>query len=196
LFLREIQIFSISFESSERVHIFISQKKKMKLTDAKKQFISSWGAFGSHWGINRTMAQIHALLLVSPDPLTQDDIMEELNISRGNVNMNIRELINWGLVDRILVPGERKEYFSAEKDIWKVATDIARERKRRELDPILKTLNQLQEVEGDDKDKHVNAFRTSIQNINKFAHQTDKAITTFIKSEESWFYSTLLKIFK
>jgi len=66
----------------------------MKLTEAKQQFISSWGAFGTHWGINRTMAQIHALLLVSPDPLTQDDIMEELNISRGNTNMNIRELIN------------------------------------------------------------------------------------------------------
>src|SRR6266536_1582985 len=72
----------------------------MKLSEAKQQFISSWGAFGTHWGINRTMAQIHALLLVSAEPLTQDDIMEELNISRGNTNMNIRELINWGLVER------------------------------------------------------------------------------------------------
>jgi DNA-binding transcriptional regulator GbsR (MarR family) len=62
----------------------------MKLTDAKLQFIASWGAFGTHWGINRTMAQIHALLLVSANPLTQDDLMEQLNISRGNVNMNIR----------------------------------------------------------------------------------------------------------
>jgi DNA-binding transcriptional regulator GbsR (MarR family) len=110
--------------------------------------------------------------------------------------MNVRELINWGLVERILIPGERKEYFSAEKDIWKVATDIARERKRRELDPIIKTLNQLQEVEGDTKDKHVKAFKDSIQNINRFAHQTEKTISTFIKSEESWFYSTLLKLFK
>ena len=70
----------------------------MKLIEARQQFISSWGAFGTHWGINRTMAQIHALLLISPDPLTQDDIMEQLNISRGNTNMNIRELINWGLM--------------------------------------------------------------------------------------------------
>jgi DNA-binding transcriptional regulator GbsR (MarR family) len=69
----------------------------MKLTDAKAQFISSWGAFGTHWGINRTMAQIHALLLISPDPITQDDIMEQLSISRGNVNMNTRDLIGWGL---------------------------------------------------------------------------------------------------
>ena len=88
----------------------------MKLSEAKQQFISSWGAFGTQWGINRTMAQIHALLLVSVDPITQDDIMEQLSISRGNVNMNIRDLISWSLVERIILPGERKEYFSAEKD--------------------------------------------------------------------------------
>ena len=110
----------------------------MKLTEAKAQFISSWGAFGTHWGINRTMAQIHALLLISPDPITQDDIMEQLNISRGNVNMNTRDLIGWGLVDRVLIPGERKEFFTAEKDIWKVATQIIKERKKRELEPKIK----------------------------------------------------------
>ncbi len=79
--------------------------------------------------------------------------MEQLNISRGNVNMNIRDLIDWGLVDRILLHGERKEYFSAEKDIWKVATQIVKERKKRELDPMLKLLGQLEDVEGDKKDK-------------------------------------------
>jgi len=121
----------------------------MKLTEAKQQFISSWGAFGTHWGINRTMAQIHALLLISADPMTQDDIMEELNISRGNTNMNIRELINWGLVERVILPGERKEFFSAEKDIWKVMKQIVKERKKRELDPMLKLLDQLEGVEGD-----------------------------------------------
>src|SRR4030081_2780806 len=110
----------------------------MKLTEAKLQFIASWGAFGTHWGINRTMAQVHALLLVSPEPLSQVDLMEQLNISRGNVNMNIRELIDWGLVERVIIPGERKEFFTAEKDIWKVARQITRERKKRELDPMLK----------------------------------------------------------
>ena len=99
----------------------------MKLIEAKQQFISSWGAFGTNWGINRTMAQIHALLLISPDPLTQDDMMEELNISRGNVNMNIRDLLTWGLAERVILPGERKEYFSAEKDIWKVVKLIVKE---------------------------------------------------------------------
>ena len=125
----------------------------MKLPEARQQFISSWGAFGTHWGINRTMAQIHALLLVSPDPLTQDDIMEELNISRGNTNMNIRELINWGLVERVILSGERKEYFTAEKDIWKVVKQIVKERKKRELEPMMQLLDKLEDVEVDKKDK-------------------------------------------
>ncbi|WPQ63041.1 transcriptional regulator [Chitinophaga sancti] len=168
----------------------------MKLSEAKAQFIQTWGSLGAQWGINRTMAQIHALLMIMPDPLSADEIMAELNISRGNTNMNVRELINWGIVDRVLVPGERKEYFTAEKDIYKVAKEIARERKRRELEPILKTLDQLQEVEGDPKDKHVQSFKDSITEINKFAHQTDKTLSLFVKADENWFYSTLIKLFK
>ena len=168
----------------------------MKLTEGKQQFISSWGAFGTNWGINRTMAQIHALLLISPDPLTQDDIMEELNISRGNVNMNIRELISWGLVERVILPGERKEYFSAEKDIWKVVKMIVKERKKRELDPMLKLLDQLEEVEGDKKDKNVKAFVESINGIKRIAGNADKTIDTMIKAEENWFFGGLLKLFK
>ncbi|WP_343668495.1 MarR family transcriptional regulator [Chitinophaga sp.] len=168
----------------------------MKLAEAKAQFIQSWGSLGAQWGINRTMAQIHALLMIMPDPLSADEIMTELNISRGNTNMNVRELINWGLVDRVLVPGERKEYFTAEKDVYKVAKEIARERKRRELDPVLKTLEQLQEVEGDPKDKHVKSFKESITEINRFAHQADKTLNAFVKADENWFYSTLMKLFK
>src|SRR5689334_9313894 len=146
----------------------------MKLTEAKQQFISSWGAFGTHWGINRTMAQIHALLLVSADPLSQDDIMDELQISRGNTNMNIRELINWGLVERVTLPGERKEFFAAEKDIWKVIRLIVKERKKRELDPLLKLLQQLQEVEGDKRDKKVRTFIETMGSIKRIARQADK----------------------
>src|SRR5580765_1606628 len=168
----------------------------MKLTEAKQQFISSWGAFGTHWGINRTMAQIHALLLVSADPLTQDDIMEDLNISRGNTNMNIRELINWGLVDRVLLTGERKEYFSAEKDIWKVVKQIVKERKKRELEPMLKLLDQLENVEGDKRDKNVKSFLEVISGIKKLGHQADKTLDTMVRAEESWFIGNLLKMFK
>ena len=168
----------------------------MKLIEARQQFISSWGAFGTHWGINRTMAQIHALLLVSAAPLTQDDIMEELNISRGNTNMNIRELINWGLVDRVLIPGERKEYFSAEKDIWKVVKQIVKERKKRELEPMLKLLDQLEEVEGDKRDKNIKAFVDTVSSIKKLGRQADKTLDAMIRAEESWFVGNLVKLFK
>src|SRR5258705_4779600 len=167
----------------------------MKLTEAKQQFISSWGASGTHWCINRTMAQIHALLLVSPEPLTQDDMMEELNISRGNTNMNIRELINWGLVERVLLPGERKEYFSAEKDIWKVVKQIVKERKKRELEPMLRLLDQLEEVEGDKRDKNIKSFVDTVSSIKKLGRQADKTLDAMIKAEESWVVGNLIKIF-
>ena len=168
----------------------------MKLIEARQQFISSWGAFGTHWGINRTMAQIHALLLTSPDPLTQDDIMEELDISRGNTNMNIRELINWGLVERVLIPGERKEFFTAEKDIWKVVKQIVKERKKRELEPMLQLLDKLENVEGDKRDKHVKTFIDTVAGIKKLGRQADRSLDVLIKAEENWFMSTMMKFFK
>ncbi len=168
----------------------------IKLSEAKQQFISSWGAFGTHWGINKTMAQIHALLLISPDPVTQDDLMEQLSISRGNVNMNVRDLISWGLVDRVIISGERKEFFSAEKDIWKVATQIIKERKKRELDPMLKLLSQLEKVDGDKKDKNVKQFTDTVSGIRKFGTQADKMLDVMVKAEENWFTGTLLKFFK
>ncbi len=168
----------------------------MKLPEAKQQFISSWGAFGTQWGINRTMAQIHALLLVSADPITQDDIMEQLSISRGNVNMNIRDLISWSLVERIIVTGERKEYFTAEKDIWKVATQIIKERKKRELDPMLKLLGQLENIDGDKKDRETKQFTEMIGSIKKLGTQADKMLDSMIKAEEHWFTGSILKMFK
>ena len=168
----------------------------MKLNEARQQFISSWGAFGTHWGINRTMAQIHALLLISPDPLTQDDIMEELNISRGNTNMNIRELINWGLVDRVILTGERKEFFTAEKDIWKVVKQIVKERKKRELEPMMLLLNKLENVEADKKDKNVKTFVDTVSGIKKLALQADKTLDVMIRAEENWFVGNLMKLFK
>ena len=85
----------------------------MKLKKAKKQFIQTWARLGAEWGINRTMAQVHALLLATEKSLTTDNVMEELKISRGNANTNLRELMNWNLIYRETVPGERKEYFRA-----------------------------------------------------------------------------------
>ncbi len=168
----------------------------MKLTDAKAQFIQSWGILGSQWGINRTMAQIHALLLVAAKPLTTEDIMEQLSVSRGNTNMNVRELIDWGLLQKVIIPGERKEFFTAEKDIWKVATLIMYQRKKRELDPMLKVLNQLTVVEGEKDDQNVKAFTDTITDVKKFAGQAEKTLDTIIKAEENWFWSSFIKLFK
>lgn len=168
----------------------------MKLTEAKAQFIQSWGILGSQWGINRTMAQIHALLIVAAKPITTEDIMDQLSVSRGNTNMNVRELIDWGLVQKVIIPGERKEFFFAEKDIWKVATLIMYQRKKRELDPMVKVLNQLSTVEPDENDADVKAFTETIGNIKKFAGQAEKTLDTIIKAEENWFWSSFIKIFK
>ena len=102
----------------------------MKLIESKEKFINAWGTLATSWGINRTMAQVHALLLVSPDALSAEEVMEELTISRGNANMNIRTLIDWGLVFKETRSGQRREYFVAEEDIWKVFKQIAKERRK------------------------------------------------------------------
>ena len=168
----------------------------MNLTEARAQFIQSWGILGSQWGINRTMAQIHSLLLVAAEPLSTEDIMEQLSVSRGNTNMNVRELIDWNLVQKVIVPGERREYFTAEKDIWKVATLIMYQRKKRELDPIIKVLGQLRDIDGDKDNKEVKAFTDTVGNIKRFAGQAEKTLDTIIKAEENWFWGSVLKLFK
>ncbi|NRF39310.1 GbsR/MarR family transcriptional regulator [Pedobacter foliorum] len=168
----------------------------MELSEGRLKFIEAWGKLGSEWGINRTMAQIHALLLISPEALTTEEIMEELTISRGNANMNLRDLIGWGLVEKQHRSGERKEYFYADKDTWNIARQVAKERKKRELDPIIKLLNELSEVRGDDKDRNYKTFRSSVKDINKLAKNVNKTLETMLKAEESWFWSSIFKIFK
>lgn len=167
----------------------------MKLEEAKLQFIQAWGRLGSEWGINRTMAQIHALLMISDKPLSTEDIMESLNISRGNANMNVRELLNWNLVHKVLVPGDRKEYFTGEKDIWEVAKRIARERKKREIEPVLQELKQLQQLD-DPKSADAKQFLATVKNIHDFAGKIDKSVETMIKADENWFFGSILKLLK
>lgn len=168
----------------------------MKLDDAKAKFIADWGRFGANWGINRTMAQIHALLLISPDALSAEEVMNKLDISRGNANMNLRELMDWGLVQKVLKPGERREFFSAEKDIWKVARQIVKERKKRELDQLIPVLKELSEVDTRDADeKELKAFKETIRNLRKFSEQADKTLDTMIRADEHWFLGSLVKLF-
>ena len=168
----------------------------MNYVESKAKFIKTWGNLGSSWGINRTMAQVHALLLIAPDPLSAEEVMEELHISRGNVNMNIRSLINWGLVHKDNVSGERKEYFIAEKDMWKVATLIMKERRKRELEPALRVLENVIKVEGDKRDKNIKAFIETIGNIKSLVEKADGTLEKLIKADESFLTSTLLKLLK
>lgn len=168
----------------------------MELSEARQKFIETWGKLGSEWGINRTMAQVHALLLITPDAMTTEEVMEALSISRGNANMTLRDLISWGLVEKQLRQGERKEYFFAEKDTWVIAKQVAKERRKRELDPIIKILDELSEVKGDAKDPGYKTFHKSVNDINKLAKNVDKTLDTMVKAEESWFWGSIIKIFK
>lgn len=158
----------------------------MKYDEAKNKFIQSWGQLGASWGINRTMSQINALLMISTRSLSTDEIMEELNISRGNANMNLRELIAWGIVFKEFKPGERKEYFYSEKDVYAMAKQISRERSKRELEPIIRTLEQLKSVEGDTEE--VKEFKKMTSRIEKLAKRVDGVLSTFFKLEENVFF--------
>jgi DNA-binding transcriptional regulator GbsR (MarR family) len=168
----------------------------MDLAEGKLKFIEAWGKLGSEWGINRTMAQVHALLLISPGPLTTEEIMEQLSISRGNANMTLRDLMSWGLIEKQHRAGERKEYFFADKDVWNIARQVAQERKKRELDPVLKVLNELTTVDGDEKDPAYKTFKKSVTDINKLAKNVDRTLTTMVKAEENWFWGSIFKMFK
>ncbi|MCB0395518.1 MAG: transcriptional regulator [Flavobacteriales bacterium] len=168
----------------------------MDYKQAREEFIQAWGSLGSSWGINHTMAQIHALLMISPDAMTTDEVMEQLGISRGNANMNLRALIGWGIVRKESRPGDRKEYFSAEKDVWVLATQVAQERKKRELDPVLRMLNQVKAIPENKKSKEITTFKKVTADLSDFAGKMDMTLGTFVKAEQNWFFGKLLKMFK
>lgn len=169
----------------------------MELNEAREKFIQQWGALGSKWGINKTMAQIHALLLISSEPMSAEDVMAALQISRGNANMNIRTLIDWGLVFKETKLGERKEYFTGEKDIWKVAQRVIQIRQRQELEPIITSLIELQNVESNEKNKEdVKHFSEQIKNIKELAELADTSLTKISRSNRNWFVKTFIKMFQ
>lgn len=167
----------------------------MKYTEAKEQLIQAWGNLGYSWGLNKTMGQIHALLMISAKPLSTEDIMQELSISRGNANMNIRALLDWGIVSRVSVAGERKEFFKSEKDVWELARQVARERRKRELEPVLKVLREVEDVQSDGSEDS-KEFKRTVKELKNFAEKSDNLLETFIRAEESWFWNSILKIMK
>ncbi len=114
----------------------------MELTFAAKKFVLHWGEMGQAWGINRTMAQVHALLFISPEALDAEEISHLLDVSRSNVSTSLRELITWGVVRRVHIIGDRRDRFEALKDVMETFRVIMAERKRREMDPTIALLEQ------------------------------------------------------
>ena len=121
------------------------------LTAGQKKFVLHWGELGTRWGLNRTVAQIHALLYLSPKPLAADEITSLLGVARSNVSNSIRELQGWGVVRVVHVMGDRRDHFDAIHDVWEMFSIIVDERKKREIDPTLAVLRECV-AETDDKE--------------------------------------------
>ncbi|CAA0254141.1 GbsR/MarR family transcriptional regulator [Tenacibaculum maritimum] len=167
----------------------------MNLEDAKLKYIHTWGSLATNWGINKTMAQVHALLLVSTTPLSAENIMEALKISRGNVNMNVRALIDWGIVRKEFIAGERKEFFVADKDIWELLKQITKERKKREIEPVLKILQELQD-EVEETSEEVTKFKKVMRDLSSVTTKVNGILDKVIKADEHWLLSNFTKIIK
>src|SRR5437773_477981 len=119
-----------------------------KLSSVQQKFILHWGEMGTRWGVNRTVAQVHALLYISPKPLNADDIVEALGVARSNVSTSLKELQGWGIVKLVHVLGDKRDHFESLKDVWEMFRTVLDERKKREIDP---TLNMLRTCIADAK---------------------------------------------
>ncbi|UWX61183.1 transcriptional regulator [Chryseobacterium oranimense] len=167
----------------------------MKLSEAKEKYVQTWGTFATNWGINRTMAQVHALLLASGKPLSTDEVMEQLEISRGNANMNLRALIDWGIVRKEFIKGDRKEYFVAEKDIWYLFKQITKERRKREIEPVISFLEELKNI--DDKDsEEAREFIKLMEDFSSVTGKINNIMDLAIKSDDHWLVGKITNLLK
>ena len=167
----------------------------MELKEAKEKFISTWGSLGTLWGINKVMAQIQSLLFISVKPLSMEDIMEELKISRGNTSMNLRQLIDWGIVNKEFIPGERKEYFTTEKNVQELARIVAKERSRREIQPVIKILQEVSSIK-DDGSLESKEFIKQTKALHDLAETADTMLHKVVNQKQNWLTKSLFKIMK
>src|SRR4051812_10943272 len=170
----------------------VSPAVQLQLYNAQDTFIRRWGEMGQTWGINRTMAEIHALLYIVAQPLCTDDVMERLNISRGNASMSLRALCDWGIIRRLHKRGERREYFESLGDVWEMFSLIAAERKRREMDPVLETIRQCQQMLDEGaigkaaaNQEAVRLTRQRLAGMEEFMEVTNKIFQQFIGNARS-----------
>ncbi len=167
----------------------------MEYQEAKEKFISTWGSLGTLWGINKAMAQIQALLFISTKPLSMEDIMEELKISRGNTSMNLRQLMDWGIVTKALIAGERKEFFTTEKDVQELARHIANERSRREIKPVIKVLKDVSSIKNDGTEKTKELIKQT-KALHDLAETADSMLNKIINQDQNWITKSLIKLIK
>jgi HTH-type transcriptional regulator, glycine betaine synthesis regulator len=146
---------------------------------ALSDFVESWGSMGALWGINRSMARIHALLLATKEPLGLDEISERLEMSRGNASTCLKELRHWGVVRRVNLTGERRDFYIAEDDIWSMLFRIASERKKREFDPALSTLRKVLDSTG----KGDELVRERLGELEEILRAMDRLLQRFLASE-------------
>jgi DNA-binding transcriptional regulator GbsR (MarR family) len=165
---------------------------QQQLQIAQDLFIRRWGEMGQTWGINRTMAEIHALLYICASPLCTDDVMERLNISRGNASMSLRALCEWGIIRRLHKRGERREYFESLSDVWEMFSIIAAQRKRREMDPVLETIKQCQQMLGEGElgkngaqQDAVQLTRQRLEGMEEFMEVTNRIFAQFVTGAKS-----------
>lgn len=167
--------------------------------EALEQFVLLWGEMASAWGINKTMAQIHALLYAESDPLDTDAIMDQLEISRGNANMNLRNLLQWDLIHKVHFKGNRKDYYTAEKEVWNIVSTIIRERQQREVAPITQNLNECLQLfeEKEQLSEEEEAFKERIENFTDFLNMFDRfteALLPYINKRNLKFLKHLVKL--
>jgi DNA-binding transcriptional regulator GbsR (MarR family) len=167
----------------------------MEFKEAKNKFVQTWGTLGSQWGINKTMAQIHALLMVSSEAISMENIMEELQISRGNASMNIRALMDWGIVYKEYKTGERREFFIAEKDLDELAVKISKERSKREIKPALKVLKEVSSISANttSEEKH---FVDQTKKLYDFVLKADIVLDKITEYKDNWLAQILMKFMK
>ena len=167
----------------------------MKLSEAKEKYIQTWGTFATSWGINRTMAQVHALLLANGKPLSTDEVMELLEISRGNANMNLRALMDWGIVKKEFIKGDRKEYFIAEKDVWFLFKQITKERRKREIEPVVSFLEELKNIEDNDSTE-AKEFIKLMDDFSNVTSKINNIMDLAIKSDDHWLVGKITNLLK
>jgi len=141
------------------------------LSPVQRKFVLHWGEMGTRWGVNRTVAQVHALLYLSPEPLHADDIMAALDVARSNVSTSLKELQSWGIVKLVHVVGDKRDHFESMKDVWEMFRVVLDERKKRELDPTMRLLHEC--IVEADKDKATDEYTEErLRELYKFFETT------------------------